>query len=264
LTVVGDTLFFAADDGVHGSELWKTDGTTAGTVLVRDISSGGAGSDIDSLFAFGNKLLFQADDDIHNSELWISDGTEAGTQMVLDINSVGGSSPRAFVELDGVVYFVATDGFSATYGREVWKTDGTAAGTTIAIDMLPGSDGSSPSSLAVADGALYFSYETVDGDVRLAKSDGTPAGTETIADLDPTSADDRIDDPTGLPDPGHLAFMGSTDANGEEPWASDGTAAGARMLIDITPGAARSRPGAWTALDGALYFIAENAAGGNA
>ena len=37
LTGVGGTLFFTADDGIHGRELWKSDGTKAGTVLVKDI-----------------------------------------------------------------------------------------------------------------------------------------------------------------------------------------------------------------------------------
>ena len=42
LTDVGGTLFFTADDGTHGQELWKSDGTKAGTVLVKDINPGAA------------------------------------------------------------------------------------------------------------------------------------------------------------------------------------------------------------------------------
>ena len=44
MTAVGDTLFFTADDGVNGNELWKSDGTEAGTVLVKDINPGSGSS----------------------------------------------------------------------------------------------------------------------------------------------------------------------------------------------------------------------------
>ncbi|NIP52547.1 MAG: hypothetical protein GWN61_15505, partial [candidate division Zixibacteria bacterium] len=37
---VNGTLFFAASDGIHGYELWKSDGTAAGTVMVKDINPG--------------------------------------------------------------------------------------------------------------------------------------------------------------------------------------------------------------------------------
>lgn len=122
LTVVGDTLFFIANDGVHHRDLWKSDGTEAGTVLVKDIAAGSTTSSIEELFAYGDKLLFMANDWTHGHELWISDGTAAGTSMVRDINEGGGSSsPRSFVELDGIAYFVASDGFGSTYGREIWE-----------------------------------------------------------------------------------------------------------------------------------------------
>ena len=79
------TLFFRANDGEHGDELWKSDGTAAGTVLVKDINPGGSGT-IDNLTAVDGTLFFTADDGEHGNELWKSDGTEAGTVLVKDIN----------------------------------------------------------------------------------------------------------------------------------------------------------------------------------
>ena len=83
-------MFFTAGDGAHGPELWKSDGTEAGTVLVKDIHPGAGGySSPSSLTGVGGTLFFAADDGTHGSELWKSDGTEAGTVLVKDINAGG-------------------------------------------------------------------------------------------------------------------------------------------------------------------------------
>jgi ELWxxDGT repeat protein len=88
---VGSTLFFTASDGVNGNELWKSDGTAAGTVLVKDIFPGLSGPSPSSLTAVGNTLFFTANDGVNGNELWKSDGTAAGTVLVKDINP--GSAP---------------------------------------------------------------------------------------------------------------------------------------------------------------------------
>ena len=68
---MGGTLFFTAQDGVHGQELWKSGGSSAGTVLVKDINPG-HGSAASSLTAVGGTLFFTADDGVHGQELWTS------------------------------------------------------------------------------------------------------------------------------------------------------------------------------------------------
>src|SRR5580704_11931564 len=85
---------FNADDGVDGVELWKSDGTAAGTVMVKDIDPGSDGSFPNSLTNVNGTLYFSADDGTDGFELWKSDGTAAGTVMVKDINpGLGDSAP---------------------------------------------------------------------------------------------------------------------------------------------------------------------------
>ena len=115
---LGDQLFFAANDGVHGWELWKTDGTATGTVLVRDIAPGPAFSRPESLTVAGGRLYFTATDGEHGLELWTSDGTATGTRMVQDILPGPASSwPQNLAAADGNLFFTATDG---EHGRELW------------------------------------------------------------------------------------------------------------------------------------------------
>ncbi len=119
LTVAGPHLFFAADDGEHGLELWRSDGTSEGTVLVRDIAPGGASSFPRELVAADGRLFFRATDGSHGFELWESDGTAPGTRMVQDIAPGGFSAhPEELTEAGGRLYFRADDGVS---GSELWS-----------------------------------------------------------------------------------------------------------------------------------------------
>ena len=137
LTDVGGTLFFTTDDGASGQELWKTDGTEAGTVLVKDIRPGSAASVPNSLLNLNGTLLFAANDGASGAELWRSDGTAAGTTLLKDIFAGGSSStPFGLVRVGGVAYFFARAGSSASGASvELWSTDGTAAGTSKVADV---------------------------------------------------------------------------------------------------------------------------------
>ena len=74
LTFVGDTLYFEANNGLNGTELWKSDGTASGTLMVKEINPGIGNDDLSLLTAVGNNLFFRANDGIHGTELWKSDG----------------------------------------------------------------------------------------------------------------------------------------------------------------------------------------------
>ena len=94
LTNVNGTLFFKAYDASNGSELWKSDGTTAGTVLVKDIRAGSVGSSPKFLTNVNGTLFFNANNGTNGYEIWKSDGTTAGTALVMDIKAAGDSSPK--------------------------------------------------------------------------------------------------------------------------------------------------------------------------
>ncbi|BBH39096.1 hypothetical protein myaer102_16210 [Microcystis viridis NIES-102] len=79
---MGNTLFFSANDGVNGFELWKSDGTATGTVLLKNILPGFSWSGPSNLTAVGSTLFFRANDGVNGQELWKSDGTAAGTVLL--------------------------------------------------------------------------------------------------------------------------------------------------------------------------------------
>ena len=129
IVAVGSTAYFLADDGVHGRELWKSDGTAAGTTLVKDIRPGVDSSQMIYLTNLGGTLYFSADDGTSGRELWKSDGTAAGTVRVRDIRSNGGSDPQQLTVVGGLVMFLA---WTDAGGQELWRSDGTAAGSEVA------------------------------------------------------------------------------------------------------------------------------------
>ncbi len=117
-TPLGGSLFFVAADAGQGTELWKTDGTTAGTALVSDVDPGPGSSRITGLTAAGGRLYFAADDGEHGIEPWTSDGTAAGTRRLGDLAAgPPSSSPRELAVAAGALYFSADDGVN---GREPW------------------------------------------------------------------------------------------------------------------------------------------------
>ena len=150
-TLVDSRLFFTADDGIHGRELWMSDDGAA-PVMVADVNPSGA-SNPSGLFATNTGILyFAATDGASGAELWRSDGTDTGTYRVADINvGPSSSSPKGFVTYAGFTYFNATTYGSGSTGSELWRTDGTAAGTTLAADLDPGPGSSDPQDLTVVD-----------------------------------------------------------------------------------------------------------------
>lgn len=158
LTPVAGQLFFTADDGIHGPELWKSDGTPEGTVLLKDIIpielADTPSAYPGPLFAFSDRVYFSINDGTHGQELWRSDGTDAGTQLLKDINpGSASSSPDTFMGRTGRFFFSADDG---VHGRELWQSDGTDGGTQLLTDLYPGTASAEPYNQLINDNILYF------------------------------------------------------------------------------------------------------------
>jgi trimeric autotransporter adhesin len=103
-------LYFSAEDGVNGKELWRTDGTEAGTFMLKDINAGSASSSPSRLFQIGEQLIFFADNGVDGRELWRTDGTSDGTYLLYDTNpSASGITGSVETTLAGTkLYFTAS------------------------------------------------------------------------------------------------------------------------------------------------------------
>jgi ELWxxDGT repeat protein len=258
LTNVDGTLFFDAVGPVGGHELWKSDGTAAGTVIVKDINPGFSSSNPADLTAVGGTLFFSADDGIHGRELWKSDGTAAGTTMVANINqnpiaggTDEGSGPNELTNVNGTLFFLAFDGIvrDPDYGQsgaQLWKSDGTSTGTvTVAFFQR----NSFINQLTAVGDLLFFSGYTIATGKEPWRSDGTTAGTFLIKDLQPGSEYSWPSALVGVN--GNLFFGARAPAGGV--WTSDGTEAGTSPLGEVAMNDSEDTP--HQAAAGGLFFF---------
>jgi ELWxxDGT repeat protein len=172
--VFNDEVYFEGDDGSGiGDELWKTDGTIAGTVLVADLLVGSGSSDPRDFVEFNGEFFFAAEDtDGYN--LWKTDGTTEGTVLVANPNT-SGDSKVAKLFSDGMhLYFIADNG---TDGIELWKYDGAIASQIKNINTSGDSD---PDNFITLSGTTFFSSDDGSGE-KLWITDGTTTGTMTVA-----------------------------------------------------------------------------------
>ncbi len=244
LTAVGKTVYFGADDGRHGYELWRSNGTARGTRMVRDIRPGPLSSQVFSITNVGGTLFFTADDGIHGAELWRSDGTAGGTRLVKDINpSLVGSGGFWLTAAGPTLYLVAYDGTR----RGIWRSDGTDAGTTLVQEVVDAQD------LTAVGNGLFFAGSTGSNPMQLWHSDGTPGGTAVVgpgevAPYELTQVD------------GTLYFGASDPSRSFELWRSDGSVAGTFLVRDINTTLpaeqSASLPHELTAVGNNIYFVA--------
>lgn len=295
MTPMNGKLFFWLDtypEAPSTGQLWQSDGTAAGTRLVKDIDH----SRYD-LFNGDGTLYFCGYDPSHGLELWRSDGSSDGTYMLKDLApGPENGAPRDFIMSGGWMCFVANE-------RDVWRSDGSAAGTIMLFRRLDpyltpladvkgalfwGSGGPKPyrelymrtsngqvdqvkfiandarvnfHHMLAFHGLLYFGLWGVDDLDGLWRSDGTDAGTFKLKGLDWTynqSAPETMAAAWG----GDLFFVANTPEYGLELWRTDGSMAGTRLAADLAPGPASSMPSDLTFCGDLLFFVADGAGQG--
>lgn len=289
---LGADVLFQACDSEHGCELWKTDDTAGGTVLVADLWKGeGSGVPV-NFAASGSKVFFTARDGIHGDSIWATDGTEAGTRLLLrgsrgfydyvpmtplplgsvvitgtdDLVAISNSTLAVSVLLPGAAPWkaAAIGGtalvFSANTGSvgNLYKTDGTIPGTQL-VTTVPSMI--SPPSAMTAVGSSVFFAANVSGQGReLWISDATAGGTLEVKDIRPGSSSSSPSSLTALGPT--LYFTADDGTNGIELWKSDGTALGTTLVKNINPGSASSSPTNLVVVGSTLYFVATDGATG--
>jgi len=179
-------LYFRSVDPAHGSELWRTDGTEAGTVRLTDVCPGRCNSFVNSIQFFQDRVYFAADDGVSGNELWVSDGTPGSERRVRDVcpGPCHGVLSN-FEPLDDALYFLATRGQEL----QLWKSDGSRSGTSEVAAVCPSTDACTSYFVQRLGDLILFTVSDATGN-RIWSSDGTPEGTGPI-DL-PQGAGDFI------------------------------------------------------------------------
>lgn len=253
LTKVGSLVYFAANDGIHGTELWKSDGTAAGTKMVKNIRPYAKSSFPQDLINVNGTLFFTANDGTHGRELWKSNGTSIGTKMVKDLtnDALSGTNTHLYlpVAVGSRLFFFVTD--CCAGGSSLVVSDGTAAGTYRLAKPLE--DVSSARALG---SKLYFvelSYAADPPQRELWVSNGTTAGTHRL------NGSPSADEMFILPASGRYLYFATSRIVSGQPvirlWRTDGTATGTISLT--TAGQLTSMPEEAVYLNNAVYFSSD-------
>ncbi|PLX24430.1 MAG: hypothetical protein C0600_13060, partial [Ignavibacteria bacterium] len=268
--ILDGVLYFNGNDG-SGTKLWRTDGTSAGTWMVKDLPP-------DHLVTLNNHLYFVADNGIDPGiDPWVSDGSTLGT---LRLNNLAVGKRRTkwvwnLTATSSQVYFTyAVFNFVKSISEyQLWKTDGTVSGTAATGVTLDGIENTTPEGTRL----LMFAGDGATGEEPWI-SDGTGQGTNLILDICPLNSfgttceveyyPSTVDRniyaskifPVGVN--GEWFFSKSDNTTGEELWRTDGTASGTTLVQDINPGSESACPNFFVELNGTLYFAADDGTNG--
>ncbi len=223
--VLDNVAYFVADDGIHGNELWRSDGTEPGTYMVIDLEPGAASPILYDITAVNGKIYFSGYASAYGPGVFISDGTQSGTQLLINVNN-----PTKYIAMGKEVYFIADGDFS--FLGAIWKTDGTTTGTTrvlnIGDQMFGGEQIYQPTFVNDLLFFTFLNYETFSWE--LWRTDGTDAGTYHVGPdypaLDLETFQFTNYAPAQLTNYNNKIYFSANDGTGRKLWVSDGTDAG--------------------------------------
>jgi len=325
--VYNDRLYFTANDGQNGEEYWVSDGTEAGTILLKDIHEGAAHAVPDytqysrypGLMEFDGYLYFTANSDGYGEELWRTDGTTAGTTQCFDIYPDHiGSSPTYFHVYKDMMFFTAYhpeyqrepyilrheggeptinnlgdlyttnnnlttmwntynyehgnkvvtfldtlifSWYDSNHGLETWITNGNPQETHELFDHYPSflASGAPSNYTVLQDSILCFTVfdGTGYGLWKMERNNSLSNGFE-ISLLQYVNSIMNADFSNFLVHNDKLYFSAEDETHGQELWISDGTSEGTYMLKDIMPGSNHSDPRNLVSFNGHVYFTVYN------
>jgi len=245
---VQDGIYFIGRTTFADEELWRSDGTVAGTRPVADLWPGSFGSRPRNLRTDGVLVYFFAKSPT-GIGLHCSDGTAAGTRFLAPMSVLNALEPVK-MPAGNRAFFIGID---ESHGSELWITDGSPEGTRLLLDLTPGPASTQFGELKAAGPLLYFTCTTRDFGTELWRSEGTEAGTFLLRDIAPGEASSQ---PSNIHfHLGHCFFSAWDPEYGRELWSTDGTPAGTALVEDVQPGATWSQPIGLTTLgDRLVYF----------
>lgn len=235
-------VFFRASDGVNGFELWRTDGTEAGTQMVKDIVAG-PGDGLSGIYQYSaatedmiewnGYLYFKAQTSTGNDELWRTDGTAAGTTQVSQFNSpIYKPFTSNLIAMGDRLYFLYQLGDGNV---KLFSSDGTTSGTK---EVLPKSFTIGSYHIAKGVSLFYFNAYTPETGFELWRSDGTAAGTFMVKDLNPGPAYGMfiLSSSQCFVNWDDIYFTGDNGQSGREIFFSDGSLGNVTLVFDGAPG----------------------------
>jgi len=153
LTPFRSSSLFVANSKGEGPELWITNGTSHGTLKIKNFHF----TDINRITAGSKMAYFLTNNLFSTSNLWKTDGTQEGTTFVKSFFiDFPHSKITSMICVDDILFFTL---FTQEFGSELWRSDGTPLGTQLVEDLMPGEASSNPNHLTAGHHVLYFTAD---------------------------------------------------------------------------------------------------------